>query len=79
MRLSRKKEIEQLAHGCCEVREETRGVFFDRMNAPLREFYDSGEAFRVRARCPAGVRIRFRSDTSWLKVSLTLFLQFAVR
>ena len=70
MRLSRKEELERLAHGCCAVREEQRGVFFDRMNAPLREFYDSREALRVRARCPAGVRIRFRSDTSWLEVSL---------
>jgi len=61
--------LQELAHGCCEVREDKRGVFFDRMNAALRKIYYGADHFRIRARHPAGVRIVFRSDTAWLKAA----------
>jgi len=61
--------IAKLAHGCCEVREEENGIFFDRMTGPLREFYGTSESGATRMRCPAGVRLRFRSDTPWIKAS----------
>ena len=62
-------DIRKLARGCCEVREEPQGIYFDRMNEPLRDFYSGAEGFNICARCPAGVRIRFRSNTASLRAS----------
>ena len=69
MRLSL-NQLKEIAHGCCEVREEDRGVMFDRMNAPLRELYSATEGWTTCRRSPAGVRLRFRSNTSRIAVSL---------
>jgi len=63
-------QLEEIAQGCCDVREEDRGVVFDRMNAPLRELYSATEGWTTCRRSPAGVRLRFRSDTSRVAVSL---------
>lgn len=64
------EQLKEIAHGCCEVRAEERGVMFDRMNDPLRGFYSATEGWTTCRRSPAGVRLRFRSDTSRVAVSL---------
>jgi len=69
MRLSL-DQLKEIAHGCCEAREEDRGVMFDRMNDPLREFYSATEGWTTCRRSPAGVRLRFRSNTPRIAVSL---------
>lgn len=63
-------QLEGIAHGCCAVREEDRGVMFDRMNDPLRAFYSTTDGWTTCRQSPAGVRLRFRSDTSRVALSL---------
>lgn len=52
-----------LAAGCAEARAEVEGLFFDRMPPAQRAHYGTSEGFVIRARCQAGIRLRFRSDT----------------
>jgi lysophospholipase L1-like esterase len=41
-----------------------------RIPSGLQEIYDRSDAFRIRMHCPAGVRIRFSSNTKFLGISL---------
>jgi len=61
---------EDLVRGALEVRREGDGFVLDRMNEGLRRFYSDSESRITRARCPACVRIAFRSDTPWIRVAL---------
>lgn len=59
----------ELAHGCVRIVREAEGVFCDRLGDDLRGFYrdanvSTAEGFAPLARSPAGVRLRFRSDTT---------------
>ncbi len=60
--------LKDLAEGCCEVRVEHEGLLLDRMNAALHKIYVNGN-IRRRACSTAGVRLRFRCDSSWVWVS----------
>lgn len=62
--------LRAFARGVCEVRHEDRGVYLDRMNAPLRALYGQTEGALIRARCGAGICLRFRSDTAELRLHL---------
>ncbi len=56
--------------GCAELREEPEGLFFDRMAPALRAHFGSSEAAVIRARCQAGIRIRFASTTQNLRIAM---------
>jgi lysophospholipase L1-like esterase len=56
-------QIRACAAGCSEIREETEGLFLDRMPPAQRLHYGPAESVVIRARCQAGIRLRFRSDT----------------
>ena len=62
--------LQQVARGCVSVRQEPDGIIFDRMTAQLHEHYSQTEAQIVRAACPAGVRLRFQSDTTFIHLAL---------
>lgn len=63
-------QLRCLASGCADVRAEPEGVYFDRMTEPLRACYGGSEGAVIRARCPSGVRVRFASNTRFLKVAI---------
>jgi len=58
------------ATGSAELREEPEGFFFDRMTPALRAHYSSSEGTVTRARCQAGVRLRFASTTQNLRIAM---------
>jgi len=62
--------IRALAIGCCGIRREEKGLRFDRMSDALWGCYGESEARVVRAASPAGVRLRFRSDTRRMGLAL---------
>ena len=64
------EQITSFARGCVAVRREDNGFFFERMTEGLRRVYGAAEGSDTRACCPAAVRLRFRSDTTSLKVGL---------
>ena len=68
-------ELRQICRGCLQVREEENGVYFDRLTETLHGFYHranvaSPEGFEALARSPAGVRLRFRSDATRVRIAL---------
>jgi lysophospholipase L1-like esterase len=60
----------ELVHGAAEVVAGENGFSLLRMTRELAEFYGGSEAVEVRTNCPSGVRICFRSDTSFVGMRL---------
>ena len=62
--------LRKIVSGVCEINDSGEGAFFKRIKEPLAGYYEDFEGFRIRRDCPAGVRLRFVSDTSSVKLSL---------
>jgi lysophospholipase L1-like esterase len=60
----------ELVHGASEVIAGENGFTPVRMTRDLAEFYNYSEAAEIRANCPSGVRVCFRSDTSFVGMRL---------
>lgn len=60
----------ELVHGAAEVVVGENGFSLLRMTRRLSDFYSYSEAAEIRANCPSGVRICFRSDTSFIGMRL---------
>jgi lysophospholipase L1-like esterase len=69
-------QLRSFATGCAEIRQEPEGLFFDRMPPSQRLHYGNSEGAITRARCQAGVRLRFRSNSRRLSVTIR-FNRFA--
>jgi lysophospholipase L1-like esterase len=69
-----KLEVEQLqefAAGVDRVEPLPQGgVALHRLPQKLKALYTANDAQRARAECTAGVRLRFVSDTKWIRVAL---------
>ena len=64
------EQIQRLATGCFAVRQEHGVARFDRMPPSPAALYQREPASRVRLECPSGVRLRFRTRTRRLRLSM---------
>jgi len=62
------EQIRSITFGALEVQDAGEGVCFHRIPGGLRPIYQSVEKFRVRMQCPSGVRLRFVSNTRWIRI-----------
>ncbi len=71
MRLS-PEQISSFARGSGDLGEIDGALFFDRIGAAGRAYYDSNPAWHLRSRCPAGVVIDMRTDAAAVDIHLRL-------
>ena len=71
MRLS-PDQISSFARGCHDIKEIDGALFFDRIGAAGRSYYDLNPAWHLRTRCPAGVVIEMRTDAAAVDIHLRL-------
>ncbi|MBI3986232.1 MAG: hypothetical protein HY343_04905 [Lentisphaerae bacterium] len=62
------EEVRRFMSGALSVTDEEGAFCFHRFTKPVADFYASNDALRVRMRCPAGVCLRFASDTRWIRL-----------
>ncbi len=62
-------DIEKYCRGIEDIQRVEGAVQFRRMLPGLRPLYDANEVSRVRMECTAGVRVRFKSDTTRLHIA----------
>ncbi len=63
-------EHPELLYGAAAVEPREDGLELRRMTTELSEFYSGSEAARIRAHAPAGVRIRFSTDSDYLAMAV---------
>jgi lysophospholipase L1-like esterase len=66
------KQISPFVRGCGNLEEVDGEIFFDRIGAAGRAYYDLSPASHLRARCPAGVMIEMRTDATAVDIHLRL-------
>jgi lysophospholipase L1-like esterase len=71
MRLS-PEQISSFTRGCGDLEEIDGALFFDRIGAAGRAYYDLNPAWHLRTRCPAGVVIEMRTDAAAVDIHLRL-------
>ncbi|MCW8132942.1 MAG: hypothetical protein KIS92_21525 [Planctomycetota bacterium] len=72
MRILAREEWLAGARGLAQARDEADGVHCLRFGNEALAFYDRAEGSAIRARCPAGVRVVFTSDTAQVRVKAAL-------
>ncbi len=66
------REIEQITFGAVRMTETNEGVCFDRFTEQAKRLYEmTRKDFYLKALCPAGVTLRFRTDSETLGLSIT--------